>query len=70
MVKKVWSFLNGKKTKIAGFIMLIYLKILPMWFPDGIPIIVKNSFETTIEICLYVGLGHTAYKKYRKKEGK
>jgi len=63
-MKKVWSWLNGKKTVIAEFYWTALASICLVWFPNGLPP-TPNKIYLSVGICLtFIGLGHKAAKKY------
>lgn len=67
IIKKIWKWLNGKKTTIASLYWDIGASIILIWFPAGLPPI-ANKINLTLGVCLTAaGLGHKTAKKCIKK---
>ena len=67
VLKKVWKWLNNKKSALAAFYWGGCGSLLLVWFPDGLPL-VPNKIYLTIGIILSaIGLGHKAFKAVNVK---
>jgi len=65
-MKKLWAYLDGKKSKIALAYWTIVIPSLPVIFPDGVPTGV-NKWVTVAGIVLSsIGLGHATLKGIKK----
>lgn len=65
-LKKIWDYLNGKKTIIATVYWTLLIPILTILYPDGYPkilMIATTIFGGSLS-CL--GLGHKAIKARNK----
>lgn len=61
-MKKLWKFLNGKKTVIAGAYWGFTIPAMFVLFPDGAPEIVGRVVDTVGLALTYAGLGHKVVK--------
>lgn len=64
-VKKVWKWLDGKKTVVAAVYWFV-ISHIDIFFPKGVP---ENINEILIQIGTYLtaaGLGHKAIKGLSK----
>lgn len=64
MWKKIWIWLDNKKTIIAAFYWGTFAIIIKIWFPDGLPIVWENVYLTVGELLTFFGLGHKLVKKF------
>lgn len=62
-MKRVWDWLNGKKTVIAEFYWGFSGAIILVWFPDGLPATPNKIYLTAGILLTALGLGHKAAKK-------
>jgi hypothetical protein len=58
MFKKIWQWLDGKKTIIACTYWTILVPALPQFYPNGIPSKINTTFIIIGLIMSVLGLGH------------
>ena len=70
-MKKIWIYINGKKTVLAELYWLFYIYMLPVLFEkDSLPAGLNKTLLVIGGVLSFFGLGHKAVKQYRNKHVK
>jgi hypothetical protein len=64
-IKTIFSWLDGKKTKIFAACYLLQDQVFAIWWPQGEPEIVNKVVETIIKVGMFYGLGDNVIKKLK-----
>lgn len=66
-LKKIWNWLNGKKTNIGAFIFFFNSELIPIIFKSGNePEWLNTILEISIKLFVYAGLLHKTGKAVKK----
>ncbi len=66
VLAKLWSWLDGKKTKLAAAFYIFQDLIVPIWFDGSVPPILDKVLQTLAVLFVALGIGHGALKGVRK----
>lgn len=61
-MKKIWNFCNGKKTAIALVFYFVTENVVPIIYPNGIPMQASMIIKAVADLLTVLGLGHKGIK--------
>jgi len=67
VLRRLWNWLNGKKTVIAAAYWGIAIPAIPILFPEGAPPEAEKAIAIIGLVLTYLGLTHKTIKSATKK---
>lgn len=61
-MRRIWNWLNGKKTTIAAIYWTVMLPLVKIIYENGVPDDVEKILGAIGLVLAYVGLGHKIVK--------